>query len=99
MANGELRRRANTEIEKHGGIRGAARHEGVTHGMVARVRHGGNSPTLRRKWGIPKHPPRTRLNIKATVATIAAFDEQRGPQSRADYLLYLLALDVGELPY
>ena len=100
MCNGELRRRAILESEIHGGDRAAARHWGITHGPISRARHGGNSPTLRRLWKIPKHEKRGRLTIQDPTGELtAAMDSQRGSQSREDYQRHLLALDRGELDY
>lgn len=90
MCNGELRKRAILEEDEHGGIRPAARYWNITHGMIATAINGGNSPTLRRLWGIPKHPPRHRLTIDCPPELKARFDQLRGEQSRADFMLDLL---------
>lgn len=100
MCNGDLKRRAKLEIELHGGIGPLSRAIGVNPGVIYRVKQGGNSPTLRRLWGIRKGN-RVRLSIDCDRATIARFDAMRGEMTRADYLLALLNLAAGngELPY
>ena len=91
MCNGELKLRAIYERDKHGGIRAAAREWNVTHGMIARVINGGNSPTLRRLWGIPKNPPVPRLIINGCPPALKArYETARGEMSRTEYLGHLL---------
>jgi len=63
MANGELLRRTKLEIAEHGNLNRLSIAIGVNPGVIYRVLRGGNSPTLRRLWGIPKHPPLPRLII------------------------------------
>ena len=94
MANGELKQRAIYEAATHGSIRAAARANGITHGMIASAIKGGNSPTLRRIWKIPKHEPRHRLIISCSQETIARFDAQRGERTRQEWLDVLI--DIGD---
>jgi hypothetical protein len=96
MANGELLKRTKLEIAKHGNLNRLSIAIGVNPGVIYRVLRGGNSPTLRRLWGIPKHPPRPRLIVEIDPAR---FDNQRAAHgmSRAEYVVYLMALD--KLPY
>ena len=96
MANGELLRRTKLEIAKHGNLNRLSIAIGVNPGVIYRVLRGGNSPTLRRLWGIPKHKRRPRLNIEIDPAR---FDAQRAEHgmSRAEYVVYLMDLD--KLPY
>jgi len=69
--------------------------------MVARAAKGGNSPTLRRLWGIPKHPPRSRLIMNCPDELKERFDTLRTEMSRAEFLDALLDCWQGraELPY
>ena len=83
MCNGELKLRAIYERDKHGGIRAAAREWNVTHGMIARAIDGGNSPTLRRLWDIPKNPPVPRLIINGCP-----------PELKAEYLAMCVDYDM-----
>jgi len=102
MCNGELKLRAIYERDKHGGIRAAARAWGKTHGMIARAINGGNSPTLRRLWDIPKNPPVPRLIINGCPPALKErYETARGEMSRTDFLEGLLDLldGVGKLRY
>ena len=102
MCNGELKLRAIYERDKHGGIRAAAREWNVTHGMIARAIDGGNSPTLRRLWDIPKNPPVPRLIINGCPPALKArYETARGEMTRPDFLEGLLDLldGVGKLRY
>ena len=102
MCNGELKARAIYERDKHNGIRAAARAWNVTHGMIARVINGGNSPTLRRVWDIPKNPPVPRLIINGCPPSLKArYEDARGEMTRPDFLEGLLDLldGVGKLRY
>ena len=105
MCNGELRRRAILESEIHGGDRAAARHWGITHGPISRARHGGNSPTLRRLWKIPKHPPLDRLIINNCPPELKAiYDEMCSEYglSRAELLKDMIAVyndTMENMPY
>ena len=83
MCNGELKLRAIYERDKHGGIRAAARAWGKTHGMIARAIDGGNSPTLRRLWDIPKNPSVPRLIINGCP-----------PELKAEYLAMCVDYDM-----
>jgi len=58
-----LEERAILEIQEHGSINALSKSIGVNPGVIYRVMHGGNSPTLRRLWDIPKNPPVPRLII------------------------------------
>ena len=100
MANGELAMRAEFEIEQHGGIYGLSKATGVNPGVIWRVKNGGNSPTLRRLWKVPKHPPRPRLIINCPYETISRFHRARGDMTTGEYLEVLLdaADGIGELP-
>jgi len=75
MANGELKQRAILEIQEHGSINALSKSIGVNPGVIYRVMHGGNSPTLRRLWDIPKNPPVPRLIINGCP-----------PELKAEYL-------------
>jgi len=102
MCNGELKLRAIYERDKHGGIRAAAREWNVTHGMIARAIDGGNSPTLRRLWDIPKNPPVPRLIINGCPPALKErYEDARGEMTRPDFLEGLLDLldGVGKLRY
>ena len=96
-----LAERTNLEVLAAGGIYALSKDIGVNPGVIHRAQHGGNSPTLRRLWKIPKHPSRSRLIIDTTPAQIARFDLQRGNLPRRAYLDELLdgAEGVGGLDY
>ena len=95
MCNEKLRTQAILEVKANNGIRATARAWGVTHGMIARALRGGNSPTLRRLWNIPKHPPMPRLIINSCPPALKQrFEQQRGDMSRVDYLTRLLDLEM-----
>ena len=83
-----------SELKKHKNPYQMARSIGVNPGLIHRALNGGDSPTLRRKFKIPKHPKRARLNIDTDEETIARFDNQRGELTRAEWLERLL--DVGD---
>ena len=51
---------------------------------------GMDSPTLRRKFGIPKEPPRCRLRIDCTTELRAEFHQRRGDMTGGEYLTELL---------
>ena len=51
---------------------------------------GMDSPTLRRKFGIPKEPPRVRLRIDCTPELRAEFHQRRGDMTGGEYLTELL---------
>jgi len=72
MANGELKQRAILEIQEHGSINALSKSIGVNPGVIYRVMHGGNSPTLRRLWDIPKNPPVPRLIINGCPPALKA---------------------------
>jgi len=113
MANGELRRRAETEIKKHGNLNKLSVAIGENPGVIWRVLKGGNSPTLRRLWKVPKHPPRSRLIIETDAETIARFDSICAAEgvTRRDLLAWVVKNydefliffhspgDCAELPY
>jgi hypothetical protein len=91
MANGELKQRAILEIQEHGSINALSKSIGVNPGVVYRVMHGGNSPTLRRLWDIPKNPPVPRLIINGCPPALKArYEDTRGEMSRPDFLGHLL---------
>ena len=97
--NCELAQRAKYEAKRHKGIYGLSKAIGVNPGVIYRVMNGGNSPTLRRIWKIPKHPPRHRLIISCAPEAIARFDNQRGELTRAEWLERVLDMvdGVGEM--
>jgi len=97
MANGELAERTKYEIKQHGSIYGLSQATGVNPGVIYRVKEGGESPTLRRLWKVPKHPKRTRLMVSCSQKTIDRYDSQRGKQSRREYLNELLDMADGEM--
>lgn len=97
--NEKLAARTKTEITKHGGIYALSKSINVNPGVIYRAKNGGNSPTLRKLWKVPKGKPRTRINIDTTPEIKQRFDSQRGAMSRAEYLARLLELANGELPY
>ena len=100
MANGDLRRRVKLEIEQHGSINRLSKATGVNPGVIHRVKNGGNSPTLRRLWKIPKNEPVPRLIINNCPPEIKAqFEAQRGELSRVEHLVNLMRRDYGELEY
>ena len=82
-------------VEECDGIRPAARYLGVNPGIVYNVLQGGDSPTLRRIWKIPKHPKRPRLIVRCTQETIERYDAQRGDMSRREWLERLIDLGDG----
>ena len=91
MANGELKQRAILEIQEHGSINALSKAIGVNPGVIYRVLHGGNSPTLRRLWDIPKNPPVPRLIINGCPPALKArYETARGEMSRTEYLGHLL---------
>ena len=67
-----LEERAKIEIAKHGTILALSKSIGVNPGVIYRVMHGGNSPTLRRLWDIPKNPPVPRLIINGCPPELKA---------------------------
>ena len=95
MANGKMAQRANFEVKQMGSINKVAQRYGVNPSMVWRVLHGGNSPTLRRIWKIPKHEPRPRLCIDCHPALIERFDDMRKGRGRAELLCDLMDLADG----
>ena len=72
MNNGNLVERAEIEIRKHGNINRLSKAIGVNPGVIYRAKKGGNSPTLRRLWGVPKHPPVPRLIINGCPPELKA---------------------------
>ena len=87
----ELRERLRAEIEQHGTMWGVAREWGINPGTLWRIQKGGDSPQVRRKWGINKCD-RTRLTIEATLEMIEQFDalcQARG-MTRQQLLVSLL---------
>ena len=98
--NGELAQKAKLEADRHGGIYALSKAIEVNPGVIHRVINGGNSPTLRRLWKIPKHPPRHRLIIDCEPELRTAFDAmRRDGESRGACLerLMLLAQGIGEV--
>jgi hypothetical protein len=61
--------------------------------MIAKAANGVNSPTLRRLWNVPKHPPRKRLIIATDPLR---YDTLRGDMSRAEFLDALLDMWQGK---
>ena len=97
-----LEERAILEIQEHGSINALSKSIGVNPGVIYRVMHGGNSPTLRRLWGIPKNPPVPRLIINGCPPSLKArYEDARGEMTRTDFLEGLLDLldGVGKLRY
>ncbi len=91
-----LAQRAKYEIGRYGTILALSNELGVNPGVIYRVKKGGNSPTLRRIWKIPKHEPRPRLCIDVdSRETIALFDKLRGGFSRSEFLDELMASYMG----
>ena len=91
MANGELKQRAILEIQEHGSINALSKSIGVNPGVIYRVMHGGNSPTLRRLWDIPKNPPVPRLIINGCPPALKdRYEDARGEMTRPDFLEGLL---------
>jgi hypothetical protein len=110
MANGELLRRLKTEITAHGNAHRLSIAIGINPGVIYRVLHGGNSPTLRRLWHIPKHPPRPRLIINSCPPELKeAYDAICAAEdvTRAELLAWMVrnhtefngTKDYAELPY
>ena len=102
MANGELQERANLEIMKHNGMRAAGRYWDVSHSIIGKAANGGNSPTLRRLWDIPKNEPVPRLIINGfSPEQKARFERMRGEIPRAEFQEHLMDWYEfeGELPY
>lgn len=100
MCNGELKLRVNNEIERHGNINRLSLAIGVNPGVIYRVKNGGNSPTLRRLWDIPKNEPVPRLIINGCPPELKArYEKRRGDMSRAEFLEHLLDMHDGVLPY
>lgn len=81
-------------VDYAGGMRALAKRYNVNPGLIWRVCNGHDSDTLRKAMDIPKHPPRTRINIDTTPELKARFDAQRGGMSRGEYLERLLNLEV-----
>ena len=88
-------------VSKYGGIRPAARAFNCNPGIVANVLSGGDSPTLRQELGLRKWPKRDGIFISCSEDIRARFDAQAtaANRTRSEYLIYLLDLDCGELPY
>lgn len=102
MTNDELKLRTKLEVDRAGSLIALARETGEYPGTIHRVLYyGGNSPTLRRIWKIPKHERRARISIDCPPDAIARYDAQRGDLSRREWLTVLLDLadGVGELTY
>ena len=96
MTNDELLQRTKLEVKRAGSVMAVARATGEHPGTVHRVLYyGGNSPTLRRIWKIPKHTRRTRLTVSCTQETIERYDAQRGDMSRREWLERLIDLGDG----
>ena len=89
-----LQQKAVLEIARYGTIRALAEAIDVNPGLIHRAKVGGNSPTLRKVWNMPKYPYRPRLNIEVSPELKARFDAQRGTMSRSEYLKRLLELEV-----
>ena len=63
---------------------------GLSYGLVYRCLSGGFSPSLARKLGVSKYPPRTRLTISCDKAMITRYDSLRGDVSRRAFMAVLL---------
>ena len=96
-----LQERLEIELSKYDNPHQLAQDIGVNYGLIWRVLHGGESPLLRRKFKIPKHPPRPRLIINCPPAAIARFHRARGDITTGAYLEVLLdaADGVGTVDY
>ena len=68
-----LAERTNLEILAAGGIYALSKDINVNPGVIHRAQHGGNSPTLRRLWKVPKHPQRSRIIINCSPELVARF--------------------------
>jgi len=89
--NEKLRKRAILERGQYSTIAAMEKETGVNRGTIFRVIYEkGNSPGLRRLWGIPKHPRRVRLTINCTEEYLARFDYLRGEMTRNEFLAMLL---------
>ena len=96
-----LAERTNLEVLAAGGIYALSKDIRVNPGVIYRAQHGGNSPTLRRLWKVPKHPPRPRLIINCSPATIARFHRARGDMTTGQFIETLLDVydNMYELDY
>jgi len=86
----ELRERLETEIAQHGSPWGVSQYWDINPGTLSRIEKGGDSPQVRRKWGIPKGN-RCRLGLDVTPELRAEFHERRGDMSGGEYLAELLS--------